>query len=409
MVPNGGLRIVHVFTVPLSLMFLRGQVGFMRARGHELAVVTAPGPELDAFGEREGVRVHAVPMSRRVAPAEDVASLARLVRLFREVRPDIVHAHTPKGGLLGTTAAALAQVPVRVYHMRGLPLVTARGAQRAVLASTERTACALATDVLCVSPSLRGEAVGRRLVAAGKARVLASGSGNGVDCEGRFDPEAIDRAAVRAFRDQLGVGDAPLVGFVGRLVRDKGVEELAAAWRRIRERVPAAHLVIAGMFEERDAVPVATREILARDPRVHMLGFIEDTPTLYAAIDVLAFPSHREGFPNVPAEAASMRVPVVAATAVGSVDAVVDRVTGTLVPIGDAEALATALERYLTDQAVAREHGAAARDRVRREFSPERVWSALDEFYESAAERSLGAQRWKLSRAWRGIRASGGR
>lgn len=378
-----GLRIVHVFTVPLSLIFLRGQVAFMRARGHEITVVTAPGPELDAFGKREGVRVHSVPMSRRIAPAEDLSSLRHLAAFLREVRPDVVHAHTPKGGLLGTTAAFVARVPARIYHMRGLPLVTARGAQRALLATTERTACRLATHVLCVSASLLEEAVANRLVEAAKARVLASGSGNGVDCEGRFNPDAADSNAVHALRARLGVGNSPLVGFVGRLVRDKGIVELANAWRRVRERVPTAHLIIAGMFEERDAVPESVRARLANDSRVHILGFVDDTTTLYGAIDVLAFPSHREGFPNVLAEAASMRVPVVAARAVGNVDAIVDGVTGTLVPIGNAEALAEGLERYLTDHAMSTAHGGAARARVQREFRRERVWQALAEFYES--------------------------
>lgn len=383
------LRVVHVFTVPLSLMFLRGQVAFMRDRGHEIIVVSSPGPELDAFGTRERVDVHAVPMSRRIAPVEDLQSLRRLVGLLRDLRPDIVHAHTPKGGLLGTAAARLASVPTRIYHMRGLPLVTARGVQRALLRRAEVTSCGLATHVLCVSASLREEALARRLVVSDKARVLASGSGNGVDCHGRFDPDALDRGAVRALRGELGVGDAPLVGFVGRLVSDKGILELADAWARLRERVPAAHLVIAGMFEERDAVPAEVRARLTRDPRVHMVGFVEDTATLYAALDVLAFPSHREGFPNVPAEAASMRVPVVAARAVGSVDAVVDGVTGTLVPVGDAQALAAGLERYLTSRDLAAEHGAAARRRMVREYRPERVWEALAGLYESASRRPV--------------------
>ncbi len=380
-----GRRVVHVFTVPLSLIFLRGQVAFMRRRGYELSVISAPGPELDEFGAREGAKVHAVSMSRRITPREDARSLSQLVKLLRKLRPDIVHSHTPKGGVLGTTAATLARVRTRIYHMRGLPLVTASGTQRALLAGAERTSCTLATHVLCVSRSLRRVAIDHRLVPPDKIRVLRSGSGNGVDCEGRFDPDRVDRAAVLALRERLGVGDAPLIGFVGRLVRDKGIVELADAWSRVRERIPRAHLVIAGTFEERDSVPPDVRARLAGDPRVHLLGFLERTELLYGALDVLAFPSHREGFPNVPAEASSMRLPVVGADATGTSDAVADGVTGTLVPVGDASALASAIERYLTDRALAAAHGEAGRQRMLRDYRREAVWDALATFYDTVS------------------------
>lgn len=395
------MRILHVFTVAESLLFLRGQVEFMRERGHQLAVASSPGPGLDAFGRREAVPVFAVPMARRITPGRDVASLGRLIRIIRSWRPHIVHSHTPKGGLLGTTAATLAAVPGRIYHMRGLPMVTARGPSFHLLAAAERTSCALATHVVCNGPSLQAEALSRKLVSASKVRLLGAGSGNGIDST-RFDPEAVDRAAVRAMRDRLGVGEAPLVGFVGRLVVDKGVVELAEAWARLRARRPEVHLVVAGVFEERDAVPADVRARLVDDPRVHLVGFVEDTPTLFAALDVLAFPSHREGFPNVPAEAGAMRLPVVGAEAVGTVDAVVDGVTGTLVPVGDAVALADAIERYLADPGLAARHGAAARERIVREFACERVWASLDALYREIASASPNSG----GRPWHGTQSS---
>lgn len=376
-------RVVHVLTVPESLVFLRGQVDFMRARGWETSVVTSPGPALDAFGARHGVPVHGVDMPRRMSPLEDAKSLARLTALLRRLRPDLVHAHTPKGGLLGTLAAAMAGVRARIYHMRGLPLMTATGAQRRILAATERTSCGLATRVLAVSASLRAAAVEARLCPAGKIRVLGSGSGNGVDGEGRFDPARVPSDARAALRGELGIApDAPVIGFLGRLVRDKGIVELAEAWGRLRATRPDAHLVLGGVFEERDAVPSATRAALEGDPRVHVVGFVDDTPRFYAGVDVITLPTYREGFPNVPLEAASMRVPIVATRVTGCVDAIVDGVTGTLVPPRDAEALAAALAGYLDDPALGERHGRAGRARVLREFRSERLWAALAEVYE---------------------------
>jgi glycosyltransferase involved in cell wall biosynthesis len=353
-----------------------------------MTVVTSPGPALDAFGARHGVPVHGIEMPRRMSPVEDAKSLARLTALLRRLRPDLVHSHTPKGGLLGTIAATMAGVHARIYHMRGLPLITATGTQRKILTGTERVSCTLATRVLAVSHSLRDYAVDAKLCSASKIRVLGSGSGNGVDCEGRFDPERVPANARAGFRERMGVApSAPLIGFLGRLVRDKGILELAEAWSRIRTSIPEAHLALGGVFEERDAIPRETREALERDPRVHVMGFVEDTPSFYAAIDVLALPTYREGFPNVPLEAGSMRVPVVATRVTGCVDAVVDGTTGTLVPARDGLALADALEAYLRAPELREQHGRAGRERVLREFRSERLWAALAEEYEELMTR----------------------
>jgi glycosyltransferase involved in cell wall biosynthesis len=380
-------KVVHVFTVPESLAFVSGQAAFARRRGYELTVVTSPGDGLETFANREGVAARAIRMPRRISPGEDAKSLAQLVGLLRQIRPDIVHAHTPKGGLLGMIAATLAGVPVRIYHMRGLPFVTAVGAPRALLKLTERTSCALAMQVIAVSPSLRDVAVAERLCARRKIRVLAGGSGNGVNCE-RFDPNRVGADVRRQWRAKLGVDDgAPVIGFVGRLVRDKGVVELADAFVEVKRRHPRAHLVVGGVFEERDPVPAATRRMLEEDPRVHLCGYVEDTASLYAMMDVLALPTYREGFPNVPLEAAAMRLPVVTTRVPGCIDAVVDGTTGTLVEARDSRALAAALNAYLADADLRVRHGTAGRARVETSFRREAIWTALIDLYDELLRR----------------------
>ncbi|MCW8141068.1 MAG: glycosyltransferase, partial [Planctomycetota bacterium] len=218
-------RIAHVVTHAVTARtLLRGQLAWLRGRGHEVSVVTSPGPALDDVARTQGVEAVGVPMSREIEPLADLVSLVRLVRALRRLRPDVLNASTPKAGLLGTIAGAIARVPVRVYLLRGLRLETATGWRARTLALTERVACALAHEVVCVSHSLRRRAVEEGLVDPARARVLGAGSSNGVDGE-RFAPRPPD-AALRA---RLGLPDgAPVVGFVGRLTRDKGVEDL---WR----------------------------------------------------------------------------------------------------------------------------------------------------------------------------------
>jgi glycosyltransferase involved in cell wall biosynthesis len=385
------MRLLHITTVSMSLTFLRGQIGFMRRRGLDVSVISSPGAELAEIAQAEGAGTVAVPMRRQITPLQDVAAMVALVAAIRRLRPTIVHAHTPKGGLLGMIAAALCRVPVRIYHMRGLPLMGARGWKRQLLRVTERVACGLAHEVICVSHSVRTEAVDAGLCPPGRIRVLLGGSGNGVDARGRFDPARQGDVVRRRVRTGLGVSDGDVVlGFVGRIVRDKGVVELVAAWQELRREHPEAHLLLVGPFEPQDPLLPEVEAVLHADERVHLAGMTWDTPPLYAAMDLVVLPTYREGFPNVPLEAAAMELPVVATRIPGCVDAVVEGETGLLVEPRDAADLAAAIRRYLADPALRREHGRAGRRRVLRDFRPAGIWEAIfDEYVRLLRARGL--------------------
>jgi glycosyltransferase involved in cell wall biosynthesis len=370
-------RLVHVSTASQALMFMVGQVGYMKARGLEVLAVSSPGVDADRFRAREGVPVHFIDMPRRITPLRDLVALSRIYRYFRRVRPQIVHAHTPKGGLLGTTAAWLARVPVRIYHIRGLPFMTATGRRRVLLRLTERVSCSLAHQVLCVSTSVRDVAVREGICSARKVVVLGNGSGNGVDAGGRFHPERWC-----GMRDSTRIAhgippDALVLGFVGRIVRDKGITDLVDSWCRLREEFPRLHLLLVGPLEPQDPLPEVVNNVLRSDTRIHLTGCQSDPAPLYAAMDVVVLPTYREGFPNVPLEAAAMTLPVVATRIPGCIDAVEHGVNGTLVPPRDPSALSAAIRAYLERPELRRRHGLAGRERVLRDFTQETLWDAL--------------------------------
>ena len=378
------LTVVHVVTVPMTLRFLRGQAAFMGERGYEIVAVSSPGTELDAFAEREGIRVYEVPMQRAITPLRDLLAIVQLCRVLRTVRPSIVHGHTPKGGLLAMLAGTLAGVPVRIYHMRGLPFLEARGVRRVLLRWTERVSCALAHRVISVSQSLLQAAVEQRLVSGQKAFVPGYGSGQGVDAEGEFNPCRQPDRVRESVRGDMGIPhDAKVVGFVGRLAQDKGIEDLASAWSIIKCRRPDARLLLVGPVDHASPPTSRVLDVLGSDPTVHRAETAADIPSVYSAMDMLVLPTYREGFPNVVLEASAMGLPAVASRVVGCLDAVVDGVTGTLVPSRSPIELASAICAYLDDPARRASHGRAARARVLSDFTRERVWAAISQEYDS--------------------------
>ncbi len=372
-------KLVHITTVPESLGFVAGQIDWLKTRGWDVHAISSPGDLLDRFGAEHEIPVYGVPMARAITPLADMRSVGEVTRLLTRLAPDIVHSHTPKGGMIGMMAARAAHVPHKVYHMRGLLTLTATGKRKALLAAAETMTCGLADVVICQSHSLQRNAIAEGLVEANRSTVLLSGS-NGVDSE-RFNINNFDGAALRESFEIPR--DAVVAGFVGRLVGDKGIVELTESWSRVSNELPNAHLLIVGPFEERDPVPAKTRRRLEDDPRVHMIGFAHDTAPFYAMMDVLVLPSYREGFPNVPLEAASMGLPVIATDVIGCVDAVQHGVTGTLVPARDTQLLEFALVDYLSDPDLRRLHGEAGRARVLRDFAPEDIWEANLQLYQS--------------------------
>ncbi len=375
-------RLVFIVTVPVTAdVLLRGQLTYLRERGYDITVISSPGPELERVERRESVRTVAIPMSREMSPAHDAMALRAVYQALQSLEPDVVNASTPKAGLLGMIAARALRVPVRVYQLRGLRLETERGMRRRILAGTERIAAACAHRVICNSESLRDRFVAAGFGSAHKCVVLGAGSSNGVDVS-RFEREHW-RVQANQIRQQLGIASSAFViGFVGRPVADKGIGELIATFERVVATHPETHLVLVGAgWADEHLSPQLARAV--RRANVHVIPRLDEPAPYYAVMDVLAFPSYREGLPNVPLEAAASGVPTVGFNATGVRDVVEHGRTGLLVEIGDFKALADALQTYIRDPALLRQHGSAARDRVTSNFAREIVWQRWSDEYDA--------------------------
>ncbi len=378
---EGSPRVLHIVTSSMSVILMQGQLQYLRKAGLAVSLVSSPGRELKREAEESGTRVFDVEMARGISPGSDLVSLWRLWRLIRRLRPDLTNVSTPKAGLLGGLAAWLSRVPCRVYTLRGLRWETAHGIRRRLLMLADLIACRCAHLVLCVSESARKKAVASGLVNPEKILVLGAGSSNGVEAS-RFAATEERLTLARKIRQDYAIpSDAPVMGFVGRLTRDKGVPELVEAHRQLRRAFPSLRLMFVGTSEREDALPDEVKETLEADPSIILAGQVEDPGCFYHVMDILVLPTHREGFPNVILEAHAAGRPVVTCDATGAVDAVVDGVNGFVVPVGEVTALVQAITTLLNNRALTAVMGRRGFERAQLEFQPARIWSALVQVY----------------------------
>lgn len=370
------MRVAHITTIALSLRYLLlNQMQSIQAAGYEVVGVSAAGPEAGEV-ERAGIAHCAVPLTRRFAPLADLRGLWALYRLLRRERFDIVHTHTAKPGLLGLLAARWARVPVIVHTIHGYHFgaATPRWVRRCYII-LERWAARGADLLLSQGQAELQLAVAEKICPPHKIKLL----GNGIDLT-QFDPQRVTPEDCARRRRALGLRqDELVVGFVGRLVAEKGVCELLEAARIVRGQVRGVKFLLIGATDN-DKTDAFTPDMAQRYGVADVCLFVgqqQNMPELYALMDVFALPSHREGFPRAPMEAAAMGVPVIVSDIAGCRETVVPNETGLVVPLGDEAALAAALTALLTHPHLAAQLGQAGRRYALRHFDEQQVFGKI--------------------------------
>ncbi len=375
-------HILFGVTSAQTCVVLPSRVRALRDAGFKVSLLSSSGELLEQTARTEQVDVFVIPMKRGISLFRDVVALIGICRLLLRLRPDIVEFSTPKAGLLGSVAACLCGIPVRVYFLRGLKLETARGFRRVLLLWAEKAASGSANLVVCNSRSLRRQTLAMNIAPASKVVLLGEGSSNGVNLA-RFAPGHCD------IRKDLGIPvDAPVIGFSGRLTGDKGLPELLEAFAAILRRASDAYLLLVGWFDAaEDSLDCRVRARVEGHPRIVCTGFVEDTAPYYRAMDLMVLPSWREGFPNAVLEAAASGIPVITTHCTGACDAVIPEVTGLLVPAGSPEMICDAVLSLLGDKNRCKQMAVDARAWVRKNFEDKRILGLVVAFYMNLLRR----------------------
>ena len=371
------LKLLRLTTVDISLnSLLKGQLRYL-SQYFEVVGVAADTGVLQQVSEREGVRVVDLPMHREISLWADCKSLLTLIKLFRRERPDIVHANTPKASLLGMVAAALCRVPNRIYTVTGLRFETTQGVLRFVLKTMERITCLCATKVIPEGDGVKSILLRERITRKPMQKVL-NGNINGVDLEWYDRTESVMQRAAEVRGD---LTDFTFV-FIGRIVRDKGVNELVEAFSRLANERSDVRLMLVGRFEDDlDPLPQHTKKQIESNERISFVGYQSDVRPYLVASDVLVLPSYREGFPNVVLQAGAMGLPVIVTDVNGSDEAICSGVNGVIVPKYSSEVLYCAMSDMVSDRDATANMAAVAREMVASRFDQKDVWAALANMY----------------------------
>lgn len=371
-------KVLRIATVPISLnLLLQGQLRMLN-EDYEMVAVSSPGKDLEEVGAREGVRTVGIRMERRISPIQDLKSLFALIKLIRKEKPWMVHTMTPKAGLLGMLAARICGVPVRLHLFTGLVFPTSTGLKRKLLMATDKLTCACATFI-----NPEGEGVKRDLERFGithkELHIVGNGNINGIDMT-YFDRTEEVMKKAESIREK----DCVTFCFVGRIVGDKGMNELAEAFARLEKEFPSCRLLLVGDFEEKlDPVSPETKRMFLENSRVTFAGWQQDIRPYLAASDIFVFPSYREGFPNVVLQAGAMDLPSIVTDINGSSEIIRDGVNGVIIPPRDTEALWKAMRNMLTDEAARRKMAANARNLIGSRYDRAFLWQELKKTYKS--------------------------
>lgn len=371
-------KLIRITTVPISLeKLLEGQLTYMK-QFYEVTAISAEKERLQEFGKANKVATFFVDLTRKITPLKDLKAVYKLYIYLKKEKPLIVHTHTPKAGIVGMFAAYLARVPLRLHTVAGLPLMEATGVKRTILDFVEKSTYRFSTKVYPNSKGLYDFITSEGFTTSKKLHIIGAGSSNGIDTA-YFNPALYSSEAILTKRVELGIPENNFVFvFVGRMVKDKGINELVTAFTKLTSENTNVSLVLVGPLEA-DLDPLAPETLVEinTSKNIHSIGYQNDVRPFFALSDALVFPSYREGFPNVVLQAGAMGLPAIVSDINGCNEIISENKNGCIVPVKNTDALFTSMKNLVNNKTLYNSLKENARPVITSKYERKEIWEHL--------------------------------
>jgi len=376
-------KVLNVVSVFFSVPFFFGdQLLHFHEKGYEVHVICTPSNKIKQYSLLKKFLYVEIPILRSFSIFYDIRAIIKLRKYILKNNIKIVSGHTAKGSLLTMIASFLSRTPNRIYFRHGFYYETCSGFKKILMLNLDRLTSFLATKVVCVSPYVLEKSIELKLTSKNKLILLNKGSCNGVDCHNKFNPIKINNTKLISIKSKFNLNEYDFViGYTGRLVRDKGIVELVKAFQKISEKNSKVALLLVGPFETRDSIPSDIQNIIENNINIMHAGLIEnDMEYFYELMNVLVLPTHREGLGTSLLEASSMKKPVLTTSHTGSRDAIKDKITGLFID-KSMESIVEKIQFYIDNPLIANKHGAAGRNFITENFDQKIIWDEIEKLY----------------------------
>lgn len=373
-------KVLHIVTISFVIKHFFGeQFNYLHNKnGNKYYLACSPSRELLEWQQELNYKPVPVEITREISPIKDIKAILFLIKFIRKEKIDVVVAHTPKGGLLGMIAAFLVGVRSRIYFRHGIAYETSKGVRKIILKNIERLSGFLAHKVVNVSNDVREYSINDKLNDRNKNIILGKGTCNGVDALRRFNPKSYADVEINELRQQYGIKETDfVVGYVGRLVHDKGIDDLVDAWREFSKKNQDIKLLLIGPFEEKDSVREDVKEVILNDDTIIFTGYVRDSAKFFKLMSVFVLPTYREGFPTVSLEASSMNLPVIITKATGCQEAIIEGNTGIFIE-NTSVSIEKAIQYYKDNPNKCVEHGKLGRQFILENFEQSIIWEMIN-------------------------------